>query len=229
MDLRKEIFDGKGFVILENVFSKMDIARCHRELFSLLKKDPSVAFKNAGGLTMPNFMRLTQLKLLSGLKDNPKIHEALSEIFGGSDEYRFCGHNDIGINRKVGWHKDKLNGKYSKFQKHNIYSVNPDGEKHEIIKVLIYLQDHSNNNHGLKIVPHSQNTSKIDGSKFVQLKPKLGDVIIFDQRITHRGQARAYPGTRVLLAFGFGRKNIFTDEFEKGTVLRQDNQNKGIF
>ena len=31
---------------------------------------------------------------------------------------------------------------------------------------------------------------------------------------------------RILVSFGFGKNNIFTDNFEKGTINRQNKQNK---
>lgn len=33
-------------------------------------------------------------------------------------------------------------------------------------------------------------------------------------------------GIRILVSFGFGKNNIFTDNFEKGTIQRQNDQNK---
>ena len=33
------------------------------------------------------------------------------------------------------------------------------------------------------------------------------------------------PHTRILVSFGFGKNNIFTDNFEKGTIKRQNDQN----
>jgi hypothetical protein len=54
----------------------------------------------------------------------------------------------------------------------------------------------------------------------------LGDVIIFDQRITHRGMEKQVSNPRILVSFGFGKNNIFTDNFEKGTIIRQNKQNK---
>ena len=147
------------------------------------------------------------------------------DIFG-SDNYRFCSHNDLGINLVVGWHKDKLNGEYAKYQSHHIWKSH-QGQSHEIVKVLIYLQGHTDNKDGLQVVPRSHLTPKIEAKNKVILQPKLGDVIVFDQRITHRGMERMVKGSRILVSFGFGKNNIFTDEFEKGTVLRQNKQNSG--
>ena len=36
---------------------------------------------------------------------------------------------------------------------------------------------------------------------------------------------RQVKDPRILVSFGFGKNNIFTDNFEKGTVLRQNKQN----
>ena len=90
---------------------------------------------------------------------------------------------------------------------------------------MIYLEDHSNDDNALKVVPKSHLEREIIRDKFIQLKPKLGDIIIFDQRITHKGAENAYGDYRILISFGFGKNNIFTDEFEEGTKKRQDKQN----
>ena len=145
----------------------------------------------------------------------PGINNKLKEIFNGTD-YRFCSHNDIGINRVVGWHKDKLNNKYASFETINIWSTY-NNQKHEIVKVLIYLQKVN----GIKLVPKSHNTSVINGNNSIEIKHNIGDVIIFDQRITHRGMEKQCSQQRILISFGFGKNNIFTDNFEKGTKERK--------
>ena len=66
----------------------------------------------------------------------------LKKLFNGNN-YRFCSHNDISINCLVGWHKDKLNDIYSSYETYNIWSEY-NSQKHEIVKVLIYLQEESN-------------------------------------------------------------------------------------
>jgi ectoine hydroxylase-related dioxygenase (phytanoyl-CoA dioxygenase family) len=209
-----------GFMILENVFEEKEINLFKKEIKNYVKNNKTI--KNAGGITIPDFIKNKEFGLLSEVRNNSKINNMLKEIFG--ENYRFCGHNDIGINRIVGWHKDKLNNKYAKYETVNIWEEK-DGEKHEIVKVLLYLQDHSNNNDGLKIVPKSHLVNNLNSSGFVQLKPKLGDVVIFDQRITHRGMEKQVPMERILVSFGFGKNNIFTDNFERGTVARQNEQN----
>lgn len=214
----------EGYFILKGVFSKELLLKCSEEILNYVKKNKTM--KSDGGISIPDFVKKSDLSTTASLKNNKIIQENLKNLFKG-DNYRFCSHNDIGINRIVGWHKDKLNGAVSKYETVNIWSEHK-GEKHEIYKVLIYLQDHSKNNDGLKIVPGSHLSKKKDSTGYIQLKPEIGDVVIFDQRITHRGMSNQVKEPRILVSFGFGKNNIFTDNFEKGTVIRQNKQNNNI-
>ena len=213
-----------GYVVIKDIFTRDELMKCHTEISNYIKMYKTI--KNCEGITIPDFIKRKELGITSELKNNNKIHNALKDIFRGNN-YRFCSHNDIGINRVVGWHKDKLNGEVSKYETVNIWSTY-NGEKHEIVKVLIYLEGHDDNNDGLKIVHKSHLTPNINSQKYIQLKPEAGDVIIFDQRITHRGMEKQVKYPRILVSFGFGKNNIFTDNFERGTIIRQDKQNKFI-
>ena len=211
----------KGYIILENVFTEEELRHVRNEINTYVRTNNTL--KNAGGIAIPDFCAQPDyFKKTIQLKSHQKIKDKLDNVFRGSD-YRFCQHNDIGINRIAGWHKDKLNGQYAKYETFNIWSEHK-GDKHEIYKVLIYLQDHSTNNDGLQLVPYSHLISSMERKTIVQLKPKLGDVVIFDQRITHRGMGQQVNDSRILVSFGFGKNNIFTDNFEKGTIQRQKNQ-----
>ena len=216
------IIQKDGFVILKNIFTESEINDCRDEILSFIDKHN--VFKSSGGISIPNFIQHENLCKTSQLKDDKNIQDALIDIFGTTN-YRFCSHNDIGINRIVGWHKDRLNNEYRKYESVDIWKKYK-GDQHEIFKVLIYLQNHQDNKDGLKIVPGSHLNSSIETKKNIQLKPGLGDVIIFDQRITHRGMEKQVKQKRILVSFGFGKNNIFTDNFEKGTVIRQNKQCK---
>ena len=221
MSIRSKI-QKDGFVILKNIFTESEIKECRDEILSFIDKHKG--FKSSGGISIPNFIQHVNLSKTSQLKDDKNIQDALIDIFGTTN-YRFCSHNDIGINRIVGWHKDRLNNEYRKYESVDIWDEHK-GEQHEIFKVLIYLQNHQDNNDGLKIVHGSHLNRNIETKKNIHLKPGLGDVIIFDQRITHRGMEKQVKQKRILVSFGFGKNNIFTDNFEKGTVIRQNKQSK---
>jgi ectoine hydroxylase-related dioxygenase (phytanoyl-CoA dioxygenase family) len=218
-----EKYQRDGYVICENIFSSEELDACKEEINAYVRDNPSKIVV-AEGLNIVDFLGRHNLPITHKLKDSHRVHDSLKMIFGDNN-YRFCSHNDIGINRVVGWHKDKLNNNYAKYQIHDIWAEH-EGEKHEIVKVAVYLQDHGNNNGALQVVPgsHLQRELKFGGS--IYLHPKKGDVVIFDQRITHRGMDAPCADTRILVSMGFGKNNIFTDEFEQGTILRQNYHNK---
>jgi hypothetical protein len=210
-----------GYVILKSVFTKEQLENWTNEILQFIKSQQQI--QNSGGITIPDFLRWPALHSVGLIKENHILHTILTDIFSGTD-YRFCQHNDIGINRVVGWHKDKLNGEYAKYQTTPIWS-DISGERHEIVKVLIYLQDTSDNKDGLWVVPGSHLDQKLHGQGAVYIPTEPGDVIIFDQRINHRGTQKQISNTRILVSFGFGKNNQFTDEFERGTIARQNDQN----
>ena len=220
----------KGYIIIKNFYSVEVINKMRKIIFNemILKKN-MYSFSDRSG-SKPDFINdRSYKKLLPFIRFND-IYKIMQCIFNGL--FRFCSHNDIGINRIVDWHKDTLNNQYKKYQRTNIWTELENGEKHEIYKVLIYLQDHSKNNDGLMLIEDSHLIPNIyiDHNKLKQIHSNLGDIIIFDQRITHRGQQlmNSLPD-RILISLGFGKNNIFTDEFEEGTIQRQNDQNKIIF
>ena len=123
-----------------------------------------------------------------------KKKHILNTIFNGTN-YRFCSHNDIGINRVVGWHKDKLNGKYEKYQVRNIWSEEGIKE-HVIIKVLIYLNDHSNNQDGLQLVPGSHKNKEINSAGAIKIYSEIGDIARMALRKSNAGNIAGPDGFR---------------------------------
>jgi hypothetical protein len=220
----EQFYNKNGYYVFTNVLSHTEIDEYRNEIMTYLSQNKNIIMKNCNGFTIPDYIKLPQLEKSASLKEHSKIHANLEILFNGLN-YRFCSHNDIGINRMVGWHKDKLNGHYEKYQKHDIWG-SAENEKHEIVKVAVYLQDHGNNNGALQVVPGSHMKREINPCGSIYLHPQKGDIVIFDQRITHRGMDTQCADTRILVSLGFGKNNIFTDEFEEGTIQRQNDQNK---
>jgi hypothetical protein len=140
--------------------------------------------------------------------------------------------HQIGVNRWVPWHKDWLNGDYARYQKLPLFQdVTGDGG-HFIVKVAIYLQDHAHNDDALTVIPGSHVVPKIAvrKSETQPLHPAVGSLVVFEQRITHRGTSKRMRigtgGMRLLVSLGFGKRNNYTDEFERGTMARQADQTR---
>lgn len=211
----------EGFIILRNVYDTDTLQKCRHDILTYIHDNPTGALKCDQGISITNFVNINALSNVKYLKDSANLHNVLKDIFNG-DEYRYCHHNDIGVNRIVGWHKDKLNGPYAKYETTDIWSTYND-TRQEIYKVLIYLQD-SEGGHGPQLVPKSHKTKEISGNGSINLDLKMGDILIFDQRISHRGANIQAKSDRILISFGFGKNNIFTENFEKGTIARQNKQ-----
>jgi hypothetical protein len=207
-------FESNGFVLVPDVYAPSDIAAVRREID---------AFNPDGKMTsIVDFVGRGVLPLTSALRNSHALHAALREVFDGQD-YRFCSHNDVGYGRAVGWHKDRLNGRHRSYER-----LDPFDEAQRIVKVAIYLQDHSQDFNALRVVRGSHHKREIVTHDSFVLQPKLGWVVIFDQRLTHRGAytQRHKPGSsaRILVSYGFGRNNAYTDQFEAGTKARQSEQ-----
>jgi hypothetical protein len=168
-------------------------------------------------------MSLPEFQKARWLLTDPRIENILKALFQ-KDPFRFASHNDVGCDFIGVWHKDVLRGPQKRFQVHDMWSK-ASGEQHEIYKVLLYLQDHQSDSRSLKVIPGSHVVSDISLDKpQVTLHPKKGDVMIIDQRISHAGNQDydLFGEGRLFINLGFGKKNLFTDEFEQGTIERQN-------
>ena len=211
-------FNREGFVIVRDVFTDDEIKSVRKEIEDYIGDSTS--------LSVVDFVNRGILPKTSSLRGSPRLHMVLRQIFDG-DDYRFCNHNDIGYERIVPWHKDRLNDRYRKYER-----LDPFSTEQRIVKVAIYLQSHENDSHGLHVVPRSQTKRQIETRGCRVLRPKIGWVGIFDQRLTHRGDGLLQglakylgldksDGKRILVSFGYGRNNEYTDQFEEGTRARQ--------
>lgn len=205
----------QGYTILKGVYTAEEIRAAKEGVLAY----SGPLLDNANGRFLPNFIDRPELAAAAALKNSPAIIAALDVYYGGQP-YHFCGHSDVAINRVVsGWHKDVLNGPYARYQRGDPWS--PD---YKILKLGIYLQDHSGNNDALQVVPGSHLRRDIGTAGAIRLRPALGDAILFDQRITHRGMEHQVAGIRIMLSFGFGADNEHTAGFEEGTQARQRDQ-----
>lgn len=226
-------FRTHGFTVVENVIAQSRIDRMREKVLH----HSTFGVRSAGGIAIADFLAMPEFSFMHDLPNDARVRAVLGRIFAG-ERYRYCSHNDIGIDRLAGWHKDKLNNEYARYQRSPIFpepnapagsrwTPNHAGNGHFIVKAALYLSDHVDNNHSLMLVPgtHTKADYSTSGARF--LHPKKGSLVVFEQRITHRGQLeRGEQAGRVMVSLGFGRVNHWTDEFEAGTRARQRNQRR---
>lgn len=213
----------KGFIIVKNVFTEEEVSFFRK--ISLEYFNNKGGFASSTGRAKPDWIKEDRLSLLYE-KWRYKNMESIIEGLVG-EKVEFVGHNDLHLNRNTNWHKDRLNDEARKFELNSPWET-IDGQTMKIYKVNFYMQSHLNNQDGLAVILGSHKTEEIDTSKnLIYLCPDIGDIVIFDQRITHMGRwSKGYD--RILLCMGYGVKNIFFEQFKNGTEFRQNKQNRLI-
>tara|TARA_R100000388_G_scaffold23750_1_gene18044 strand:+ start:4732 stop:5415 length:684 start_codon:yes stop_codon:yes gene_type:complete len=208
-----------GFIILKSHYSKEEIAAMKEKAMRYFENGGG--FRDSTGRAKPDWIKEESLKDLKELVNSEKLRLKISELIG--EEVQFISHNDLHINRSVAWHKDTLRGEEAKFQTLGAWDKYEDQEM-QIYKVNIYLQDHSNNDGCLTVRKGSHKFSQLGRGIVCQTYPEVGDIIVFDQRITHKA---TYTGgyDRLLICLGYGVPNEFFYQFKKGTEFRQNRQN----
>lgn len=252
-------FYEKGYLVLRNAFPPSVVDEIAATIKTYVKNEGKLAHPFQSGYTIADFASDPDLStVFEAVHNHKRIHGVLSEIFGGrtlgkhATQYRFLGHNNINVGGNPGWHKDRLNGVYRHYERYSPWAT-INGTTMQILKVAAYFQDHSSKDDltSLRVLPGSHMVPDIPKEKYnvTCLHPAKGDVIIFDQRLTHRGQGPIgktdYPAPneiiengqapiteiteteeRIMLQIGYGvNNNVHSDDFELGTWMRQKQTN----
>lgn len=211
-----------GYIVIHDVFSREEISKMRESCLRYFSNDGG--FNNSGGMAKPDWIKEASLKEVLDIYESKNIGGIISKLVGESVE--FIGHNDLHLNRSVGWHKDQLNGEARRFQINSPWET-VGGESMKIFKANLYLQSHSENSDGLTVRKGSHKYPEMLKGIVKQINPKEGDLVLFDQRISHRANwSGGYD--RLLICMGFGVNNCFFEQFKKGTEFRQNSQNGEI-
>lgn len=210
-----------GFTIVKGVFTEKEVQLFRK--ISLGYFNNNGGFPDSTGRAKPDWIKEDELSTIYEKWNSKNVEKIIQDII--KKEVEFIGHNDLHLNRNAGWHKDRLNGEARKFEINNPWE-DVSGETMQIYKVNFYMQSHKHNSDALTVIKGSHKDKSIDLSKkTTQIHPDVGDIVVFDQRITHRG---CWSGgyDRILLCMGYGVKNIFFEQFKRGTEFRQILQNR---
>jgi hypothetical protein len=173
-------FNEDGYVLVDGVFSPEEVDELHRGVRQQVLTEASQYVIRAG-TDIPDFMARPSFGFMHHLPTKPKLLSALQQAFG-REKFRYCNHNGIGVNRIVGWHKDRLNDAYRKYQKLPLWGDQPDGWPTRLSRSRCTCRT-------TRTTPtRSFNTPSMATDGLRRLHPRKGQVIIFEhERSTHRG------------------------------------------
>jgi hypothetical protein len=155
-----EGFWQRGFDIVRNVFS-VDEIRALREMAVESRKHPGDLLSN---------------KSLSHIITDAKVLEIARSILGGDPVYFGFSSASFGV-RGRGYHKDNAD-------RHNPDAPDWKG-RYTLIRMGIYLQDHSVHSGGLNLREGSHRQFSLKKGRTVYADTSLGDVIVWSLRTSH--------------------------------------------
>jgi len=216
------------------------------------------AFGDHGGWYVGGVHHIEELThAVQQLHASARLHRALSKLMGGSRSYRMLSRNEVYIDRYGTWHADTVIGKYIAYQAPDargadgqkcreplgcLWTKLSNGETYNVATVALYLEDHVNSSQALHAKPRTHVNAREQlkgmshrnayGREGVSLHPRLGDAVVFDTRMIHRGQdlrhANMDPNRkfqpekqhRGLLSLTYGRNNGFSDSHDRCFSMR---------
>lgn len=211
--------------------------------------------KEEQGLSFPDLLAPPHEAALRSMLDvllgSAVVQAGLRHAFNRSD-FAFNGMCDLQFNRSINWHRDLVHPPYMATQRHDVWQPAKRGDSYALYRLVIYLEGHEHDDNALTVIPgsHLERGCRLpcgenrrgyvesplkwkvgDGAprlrEPVVLRPPLGDAVLFDQRILHRGQLRQdlATGPRITIQVSFGRRDsVFSHEFAEGARLRQREQ-----
>lgn len=180
MNIDKEFFDTNGYCIVRNVFSAEEVAEFRALAYQTLDNDKQhdmvrkvtvatkdVYYPKGDLLSKPLNKVLLSDRIL-------KIAETILQskpVYFGDSTYQ------IGIGDR-GFHRD------------NVDRIANQGEDwdgdYDIIRIGMYMQDHDKFSGGLKVI---QGSHKGENNKRVFVDSKAGDIVVWNLRTFHSGNA----------------------------------------
>jgi hypothetical protein len=175
-------FETNGYVLKKAVFSANEIQSFRKRVYEQYKLDEAagLTFQLTNTTSKASYAKgcLLSKKLLRDILLDARIVQLAGEILG-TDKLIYFGDSSYQIGTGLrGFHRDCID---------RAYNSGPDWEsKYTLIRLGLYLQDHSEYSGGLKVKPGTH--EKADGtSVFINNKP--GDVVAWSLKLQHSGNA----------------------------------------
>merc|ERR1712032_1467020 len=185
-----------GYAHVRGLLRRSEVQQLRQLAESYCYGNPRKALPLAyGGYSVPGFLDIPEFEKARWLPEDPRLQKLLHSAFNGT-AFRFASHNDVGCDFVGVWHKDVLRGKVAKYQECDVWSPDAHGQKHEIYKVMFYLQDHLRDEEAIKVIPGSHVLRRTPWERgYVAVHPEMGDTVILI-----RGSLM--PATRTTILWG---------------------------
>jgi hypothetical protein len=165
-----------GFAVIRGILEAQEIDRLRAIVRDHLLCD---GVRLGLGKSQPN--AAIMVPQLGSLFANERIIRLFKSILG-DDQVVFTGHCDIHMNMLSGWHKDSGEGVGGYFRGDYFTA-----RECRVYKVAIYLQD-SDSRTGFVVRRGSHRSSALMGGEELRVDTRVGDIVVFDVRISHAGQ-----------------------------------------
>lgn len=177
-------FEKHGFVLVKKLFSPDDVSRLRESLMDIKNIEcrasgyrpdplyPQVVFVEGDLLSKPQLRNVDYILLDS------RIVDCVKQLIG--PEVVYFGDSSVQFGEGArGFHKD------------NVDKNDPNGQdwrdKYTVLRVGIYLQDHSLHSGGVKVRLNSHNYVSRHRGKSYNVPSELGDIVIWNLRTSHSG------------------------------------------
>jgi len=200
-----------GYLLIKNIFTEKEVIELRNKSLEYFSNDNNHFVYHNCGKVLPNAFEYFQ-DLRSVL--NNKVVSLAKELLGNDIYYIY--HSDLHYNMFNNWHRDLSDQYIDGFNTLQTFT------KAKIYKIAIYLQDHSSDNRGLSLIPKSHNT--FDEKNFedeLTIHPNMGDIIIFDQRLMHKGDRIDPESVEVCKWIEQNSSNIDEDKFKYFKTKRE--------
>lgn len=247
MDKHFQQFKKDGYFVLKNAITTEEAREFRERSDHYFDNFPTSPFID--GFTVPGWAGTTpELGALNTFHEDERLL-AMAKLSLGSNDIIYTDHSDLHRNIVTLWHRDHFDywlgspdsEPFQGFTEEGFWDNReefatadieteefPGGfwdNDHKIIKACLLLQDHRDNDFGLWMMAGSHVKGVKGEERCIHSSPT--DLIIFDHRITHRGQGytrqfhQEKGQSRCLLAWGFGVNNKHTMQFMSGCNERQ--------
>lgn len=215
-------FDTEGFEIINGFLTKPEVDSFRDILDKFYENEKS--YKTNGARIVPGFAGQTPLLgPLNLLHETERMKATIQKFFKEDEKFIFLGHSDLHQNQVTDWHRDTKDFMRGGGNERDIWNTD-----FKVLKACILLQDHIDNDKGLWFEVGSHLNQK-RGLR-VPAKTESTDLIVFDQRILHRGQVgtprykEIFGQNRYLITYAFGLANRFSEIHIVGSGNRQREQ-----